>query len=83
MIGCPRTGPQHPIDGWCPSCPRVIIHRRIKAYEKRRGYVYPGCPANSTACRIWLDGLGNVYESDAGAAFVIDGCRHAAFVGAL
>ncbi len=84
MIGCPRTGPWHPIEGWCPACPRLIDYRRIKAYERRRGYVYPwGGHIPSTACRIYLDGLGNVYESDDGAAFIIDGCEHVAFVGAL
>ncbi len=42
MIGCLRTGPRHPIEGWCPQCSRVTMYRRIKAYERRRGYVYPG-----------------------------------------
>lgn len=84
MIGCPRSDPvTHPDEGWCPACPRVVVHRRILPYEKRRGYVYPGGHIQSTVCRIALDGLGNVYESDGGAAFVIDGCRHVALVGAL
>ena len=59
------------------------MYRRIKRYEIKRGYVYPGCPANSEACRIYLDGLSNVYESDHGCAFIVDGCEHVAFVGAL
>ena len=84
MTGCPRSDSViHPERGWCPQCPRVTMYRRIKAYERRRGYVYPGGHIMSTACRIYLDGLGNVYESDGGAAFIVDGCEHVAFVGAL
>jgi hypothetical protein len=59
------------------------MYREITAREKRRGYVYPGGHIQSTACRIYLGGLGNVYESDGGAAFIIDGCAHVAFVGAV
>ena len=84
MIGCPRTDPDtHPVEGWCPVCPRVVMYRKITAREKRRGYVYARGHIESVTCRIYLSGLGNVYESDGGAAFIIDGCAHVAFVGAL
>jgi hypothetical protein len=74
---------KHPAEGWCLICPRVILYRTISTREKRRGYIYPGGHIQSTDCRIWLDGLRNVYQSDVGAEFVIDGCEHVAFVGAL
>jgi hypothetical protein len=83
MIGCPRSDPvKHPAEGWCPSCPRIVLHRKIKWYEKARGYVYPGGHIQSTECRIYLEGH-PVYVSDGGAAFIIDGCAHISVVGAL
>lgn len=64
-------------------CPKFIFHRKIKSYEKARGYIYPGGHNGSEACRIYLGGLGNVYTSDGGAEFVIDSCEHVALVVAL
>lgn len=83
MIGCPRSDPvKHPAEGWCRSCPKTVLHRKIKWHEKRRGYVYPGGHNQSTACRIYLD-LSAVYVSDGGADFIIGSCAHMSLVGAL
>lgn len=83
MNGCPRSDPvSHPPEGWCPSCPKTILYRKIKWYEKARGYVYPGGHIESTDCRIYLDGH-PVLVSEGGVEFIVDGCEHVSWVGAL